>query len=85
MPAAEQQARAPARGSVTRTNRAGEVYQPMKPGDRLWDDAVPGFYIEAGVRARTYKVVTRVKGRPGQIRHSLDCAFVRRPRRWGST
>lgn len=37
----------------------------------LNDDLVPGFMLRVTKRARTYVVVTRVKGRPGQIRRRL--------------
>jgi integrase len=58
---------------VSRTNRAS-IFQAMKPLDRLWDDTVAGFYLEAGVRGRSFKVITRVKGRAGQIRHNIGGA-----------
>ena len=37
----------------------------------LNDDLLPGFMLRVTKRARTYVVVTRVKGRPGQIRRRL--------------
>lgn len=52
----------------------GNINRAPSPDGRpiiLNDDLVPGFMLRVGKTASSYLVVTRVKGRPGQIRRSL--------------
>lgn len=52
----------------------GNINRAPSPDGRpviLNDSLVPGFMLRVGKTASSYLVVTRVKGRPGQIRRSL--------------